>query len=76
MSPIPFHLGWSEDLVKEAWSQDREGACQKAGLDPDAVVVRLEEERAERYMYSTGSLSVREVQQNCMFATCLQHVCM
>ena len=30
-------LGWSEDLVKEAWSQDRKEACQKAGLKLDSV---------------------------------------
>ena len=23
--------------MKEAWAQDRAGACQKAGLDPDTV---------------------------------------
>jgi len=26
--------GWSEDLVVEAWKQDREEACNKAGIDP------------------------------------------
>ena len=30
-------IGWSEDLVKEAWSQDRKEACQKAGLDLDSI---------------------------------------
>ncbi len=25
--------GWSEELVREAWDNDMEGACEKAGID-------------------------------------------
>ena len=31
-SSILSPVGWSEELVKEAWRSDREGACEKAGL--------------------------------------------
>lgn len=32
-------LGWSEELVVEAWYSDREAACKKAGLDLNSEVM-------------------------------------
>lgn len=26
-------IGWSEELVVDAWTNDRDGACEKAGID-------------------------------------------
>ena len=51
-------LGWSEDLVNEAWSQDRQEACEKAGLDLNAVQLT-----GTDYECSTAamSLSTKEV---------------
>ena len=49
--------GWSDDLVKEAWSQDRQGACEKAGLDPDMV----ELDEADGHSEPARSLSTKEV---------------
>ena len=39
INPYP-PLGWSDVLVKEAWSEDRAAACEKAGLDQATVAPR------------------------------------
>ena len=45
--------------MKEAWSQDRQGACEKAGLDPDTALV--EEADYGRTALMAMSLSTKEV---------------
>ena len=45
--------------MKEAWSQDRQGACEKAGLDPDTAL--LEEADYGHTALMAMSLSTKEV---------------
>lgn len=58
MSFLSLPRGWSDDLVHEAWFQDRHGACEKAGLDLNAV--QLADTDCE-YSTAAMSLSTKEV---------------
>jgi ankyrin repeat/IBR domain-containing protein 1 len=50
---------WSDVLVKEAWSEDRAAACEKAGLDQATVVLR-----DDTNIYHTLSSSLSNVECN------------
>ena len=51
--------------MKEAWAQDRAGACQKAGLDPDTVSL---DEDGDMLSPVLMSLSMKQVDT---IATCV-----
>ena len=46
-------LGWSEELVIDAWTNDRAGACEKAGITTE------EESNGSNQLMSVGVHKVR-----------------
>lgn len=47
------NLGWSEELVIDAWTNDRAGACEKAGITTE------EETNGSNQLVSLGVNKVR-----------------
>ncbi len=66
---MPLFPGWSEDLVIQAWEQDKRAACEKAGLDPDDVM-NIGGELDSLVMMS---LSMHQVKQQLIDCICMTY---